>query len=822
MKAYRAPLAFAIFAFVLMAIYFFPGLGGEKLLASGDHGYAALVLNHHALPAFYHEGWTKPYWLGWSTGVIDPSVATVLAKTFPASLAYHAMLAVPLFLFTIFAFLFFQRRLGSSVPAALAAVAMAYTPIHVSYVCAGHLSKLGSIAFFPLVLYFLDRALEGKKQIISLILAGFGLGLAFLQGETPVTLYFAVLATAWYLWRALGTPGQEPKKRLRAILLFALVPLFTLPFSADVFVSQYFGIAKSKTAGEVAPTLPQSMNPAGGWDWATQWSFPPEETADLLVGGLFGVKSGDPEKPYWGRTGQQPGWTPENRQGMQNLSQTSSALGLFLVLFALYALIRVRGREVSFWLAIFILSLLLAFGRHVPVYALIYHLPFLDKFRNPNRFLHLVHFAAAMLAAYGLGGLWNDLKAQVKDGLPRPKLPLLWKVLPWAGVGLTLLALIVIGANKTSLQAFLEARWGMDAAERMAGNLTTALWVFLFLFPAAWALIAWAQLWGGKSNLRLGVVFSVLALALMLDQARLNAPYFDWNPKGGWYEPDALSKLIKERTKVEPGRIRYLTRSYYLHRHLNDQLLLADLESVDITAASRYPDDLATYMRLAPQDLRGLRLWNARYLVADQPYMIPEPGRATGGLMPKWQIPDPFQRGAFAYVYEDEGALPRAYLAHQGVKADTVEEVFAYFRAPGFNPRETVILTHKPDNAELTARFPEKTKPGATNLDLVTLVKHVEDKVEIKVAASEKGMLVLSDGYHGNWKATVDGKPTPVHRAQYLMRGVYVESGEHTVRFTFESSPIWPIAGFTSWGAFAALLFLFVRKRKGEGEVVKT
>ena len=50
-------------------------------------------------------------------------------------------------------------------------------------------------------------------------------------------------------------------------------------------------------------------------------------------------------------------------------------------------------------------------------------------------------------------------------------------------------------------------------------------------------------------------------------------------------------------------------------------------------------------------------------------------------------------------------------------------------------------------------------------------------------------MLLLNDKFDPGWQVTVDGKPTSVLRCNYIMRGVQLEKGEHTVEFRFESRP---------------------------------
>ena len=46
-------------------------------------------------------------------------------------------------------------------------------------------------------------------------------------------------------------------------------------------------------------------------------------------------------------------------------------------------------------------------------------------------------------------------------------------------------------------------------------------------------------------------------------------------------------------------------------------------------------------------------------------------------------------------------------------------------------------------------------------------------------------MLLLNDKYDPNWRVTVDGKPAELLRCNFLMRGVYLEPGAHTVTFDF-------------------------------------
>lgn len=75
----------------------------------------------------------------------------------------------------------------------------------------------------------------------------------------------------------------------------------------------------------------------------------------------------------------------------------------------------------------------------------------------------------------------------------------------------------------------------------------------------------------------------------------------------------------------------------------------------------------------------------------------------------------------------------------------------------------------RPD-AEATAR-PVRDEPGF---------------IEIRTTSATRQLLVLSEAYHAGWKATQDGRPTPIYRAYGDLQACAVDPGEHLVVFRFE------------------------------------
>ena len=67
---------------------------------------------------------------------------------------------------------------------------------------------------------------------------------------------------------------------------------------------------------------------------------------------------------------------------------------------------------------------------------------------------------------------------------------------------------------------------------------------------------------------------------------------------------------------------------------------------------------------------------------------------------------------------------------------------------------------------------------------------------------------MLSDVFYPGWHATVDGHDAPVHRVDYLLRGVTVGAGTHRVQFTYRPASYrigWIISALTAIALAAAV-----------------
>ncbi len=132
-------------------------------------------------------------------------------------------------------------------------------------------------------------------------------------------------------------------------------------------------------------------------------------------------------------------------------------------------------------------------------------------------------------------------------------------------------------------------------------------------------------------------------------------------------------------------------------------------------------------------------------------------------------------------IYENPRALPRAWLIP---KVETVSGEEALRRIRGeseqpFNPRE-VALIEPPDGVEIS--FPqEKFETPAE----ARIASYEPNRLAIETSADKRAALVVSEINYPGWEATIDGQPTTIFTANYLLRAVIVPEGKHRMEMRY-------------------------------------
>lgn len=171
----------------------------------------------------------------------------------------------------------------------------------------------------------------------------------------------------------------------------------------------------------------------------------------------------------------------------------------------------------------------------------------------------------------------------------------------------------------------------------------------------------------------------------------------------------------------------------------------------------------------------------------------PGPLKAPGFSLRRRYAPHPLT-GRPVLLYENDHALPRAYLAYRTSRVDGPEEIGRRL-ASGFDGRRLTLFEGDAlpldGPAEITSVEPLRLRP---------------ETLTFEVAPEQPALLVVTDAWYPGWHARVDGVEAPVLRANAHFRGVPVPAGARRVELRFE--PLTYRAGLTVSLAAAIVLGL--------------
>ncbi|MFQ5594078.1 MAG: YfhO family protein, partial [Anaerolineae bacterium] len=181
-------------------------------------------------------------------------------------------------------------------------------------------------------------------------------------------------------------------------------------------------------------------------------------------------------------------------------------------------------------------------------------------------------------------------------------------------------------------------------------------------------------------------------------------------------------------------------------------------------------------------------------------------------------------------IYDNLDALPRAFVVFQARVVTGDEMALSIIDDPSFDPRREVLLATSAaeqgsgedgEEGRKSKTFNEAQAfaplhPGTT----ASLLKYTPRRVDIQAELDRPGYVVLLDSYYPGWRASVDGRPAPIWRANVLFRAVALEAGRHVVSFVYDPLSF-KLGSAISLAALAGLLSVALgrmmswRRRRG-------
>jgi len=499
-----------------------------------------------------------------------------------------------------------------------------------------------SCIWLPAILLFLLRALRTEHRGRALLEAAAGglcMGMSILTGGVQYSMMQAIVVVTALFWYGIAT--LSPGGNSSAAGLFSGNRAYWLRLAtvAAVILAVAFGLGAAQLfpAYEYGHLSLRSI--AGGWypmsdkipyDRMDHGMWPESIVTGLFPAGFDGKIGGGEAWPFY--------------------------IGAFPFILAVIAIWKCWSNLwVRYMTGLALVTFLYTLGEFSPLNGILYALvPFLWMAREPSRFLYLVSFALAALAAFGLDTLFETAGQTDYWAPARP-------YLKW--ISIVCSAALFLPAVFTQLNV----------------GLWTIVSLLLILASAAW----FHRLTVRQASPAMRVI---LAAFIFFDLASFNWLEANWNTlikAGDQYEQMLNLRPAAMFLKSRPGLFRVRV-SADPEPNVGDIYGIQSLWGGGATI-------LTDFSRIIGHE----DLLNVRYHI--KPNTSPDP--------------NPIYKDSLWKVYEDKNGFDRAWLVHQVVVEPMHDAVFTRMDAPGTDLHTTAIVESPlprpldPPGADGTVRF---------------------------------------------------------------------------------------------------------------------
>ncbi|MFL5479966.1 MAG: hypothetical protein ACJ79X_13200 [Gemmatimonadaceae bacterium] len=631
-----------------------------------------------------------------------------------------------------------------------------------SYVSPGHDGKLFVSALFPLALWMLYR---GIRQGRAWSWGAFALvvGLCVLSPHPQLLQYLLLTCGAYALFLAFaGVEGVKlPRNTAFARLGLALVAVL---IGLAIGAVQYLPVREYVQWSPRAGGLPD-------YTAATSYAWPPEELLNAYLPQFSGMLNS-----YWGRNG---------------IHLHSDYAGVIVLVLAGLALAGLRSdphrKQVIFWSAALLVSLLWSLGGATPFYHIPYALvPGTKFFRAPATIFFVGTLAIALLSC---AGTERFLRLQVTRRY----------MVGWLIFGGAIAVLASLGGLTSIAESFADPRL-TDRVDANSRALFLGAWrsfAFVILVAALWYFLA-------QKRISTRAAAWSLAALMVVDLWSIERIYWMFSPPA---KVVYASNSIVETLKREPQPMRVFAFPVR-QRHGPDPLLTGDgLMALGVRNLLGYHGNqigrFNELVGLNSDDNRlfspnVLQLTNTRYLLTNIPE-LPFIGNTTRAGGPVVDV-----SGDSLYLFRVNAENPYAWVTPVAVKAPD-DQVLATVLNPRFDVRRAALFD---TSAHVASAENVQVLPAP--LGVTTTVKRYGPgsvSIDLSSPAPAGASLLVSENFYPGWLATVDGKPANIGRADYSLIGVELPQGARSVELRF-TSPAYERGKVITWLAIVIGLLM--------------
>lgn len=703
--------------------------------------------------------------------VLNP--LNIIFLFFKSEIAWSLQIVLQPLFASIFAYLFLRHLNLSKLASVLGGFIYAFSGfsiIWLEYNVHGHVA-----AVIPLILLAVDKIIKEKSFLWGVVLSS-SIAFQILAGYPQVTMYTAIVAFVWFLFRA--------RKSKKHDILVKGVTVGTFSF---------LGIALSSI--QLIPgleLLANSQRVSEGVLGGLGIAFLPWEHLSLIFAPDY---FGNPATGnYWGR------WN------IAGYSNANIYAGIIPFVLATYAFIKLRkNKTVKFFLVLYITTIIVSLPLP-PVIAVYSSELFGLKSAVATRVHVVSNLSIAVLAAYGFHNL-DKLKN--RDAIRSIYVPLV--VLLGLGLG-----------------TFFSRYYYVNQGD--LGNITDGLGTSLDFFVVnsnvalrnlilpSFVLIASAILFMAISKAKKArFVLKLLIFSLtVFELFRFGWKFTTFSEPGFLYPRTKVFDYLLEKGpsdfRMVGGDV--LPISMWIPFGLQSPSgydavyperwakMTAVINSGNVNATP-----MGRYGAIKGYGSKLFDLTNSKYVLAlkrdknNKPDLL---GDVANGFSIN-KLEEVFEDRT-VLVLENKDVLPRAFFVTdwETVSAD---EVLPLLLNPEFDLSKKIVIEEN---------FDEFASSDDNIFDL-EILEYRATKIIINLENQYDGFLFLADSYYPGWEAKVNGNKKKIFVADYTYRAIPVQKGRNKVEFIYQPKSF----RIGLWFSGATLLFLTVVLAYDQKEKIK-
>mgnify|MGYP001605125785 FL=1 len=758
-----------IFGFALVAVlYFNPVLKGQKIYQSDIVQYTGMAKQQIDFRDVYdaESYWTNSAYGGMPTYQLGAKYPHNYIKKLDLALRFLPRPADYLFLYLLgFYILLLILKVDYKI-AVFGALAFGFSTYLIIILGVGHNSKAHAIAYMPLVLSGIILTYQ-KRYLLGFIITAVASGLELVTNHPQMTYYLGflilILAISYFV-QAYKSNELKAFSKASAVLVVAAILAFGMNATNLLATSEY---TKESTRGQSELTINADgsvKEQTTGLDKAyiTQFSYGFLESFNLFIprfmGGGNRENLGKDSETY--KAFRALGATPlqalqESEQapmywGDQPIVEAPAYVGAVVIFLFVFALFLYNGRFKWWLIAGVLTSLLLSYGKNLSFLTnfFIDYIPLYNKFRAVSSIQVILELCIPLLATLGLTQLFH------KDVSSKTKLDALKKSLSIVG-GLTVLFLVFknslfdfVGSSDGQFQQYYGASF-VEAirADRSAIFSTDSLRTLLHVLVAASLIFAYI-----KQKITQNTTIIILSIVLVFDLVGVDRRYVNNDDFVAAikvdrpYQASSINKeLLKDTTNFRVFDMSdNSTKTSYFHNSIGGYH----------AAKLRRFQELQEF-HIDKSNFEVLNMLNTKYIIYQD------------------------KEGEVRY-FENEKTNGNAWFVDAIETFDSAdEEILALNK---IKTNTTAIA----NTSELSSR--RYTKDSTASIELVD---YKLNHLVYETKSTEDGFGVFSEVYYKNgWSATLDGTPVDYYNVNYVLRGMEIPKGSHTVVFKFDPTVV--------------------------------